>query len=102
MEAMAEPSTGLVSGVRRLSQEALDARVRPASEKRQGTKSRGVGTPSAPRVLWGFSGGVGLGEVGSDCPPPSPCLEGWVWVAGGTSGAGVAEEGWRCDDGTID
>ena len=37
---------------------------RPASEKRQGTKSRQVGAPSVPRALWGFSRGVRLGEVG--------------------------------------
>jgi hypothetical protein len=36
---------------------------RPASEKRQGTKSPEVGAPSVPRGLWGFSRGR-LGEVG--------------------------------------
>ena len=37
---------------------------RPASEKRQGTKSREVRAPSVPRALWGFSRGVRLGEAG--------------------------------------
>ena len=49
--------------------EALDALGRPASEKRQGTKSREVGAPSVPRALWGFSGGVRLGEVGQSARP---------------------------------
>jgi hypothetical protein len=42
---------------------------RPASEKRQGTKSREAGAPSVPRALWGFSRGVRLSEVGSKHPP---------------------------------
>jgi hypothetical protein len=31
---------------------------RPASEKRQGTKSRWVEHPEVPRALWGFGHGV--------------------------------------------
>jgi len=30
--------------------------MRPASEKRQGTKSRWVGHPALERALWGFGG----------------------------------------------
>src|SRR6266478_3720267 len=42
---------------------------RPASKKRQGTKSREVGAPSVPRALWGFNRGVRLGEVGQSARP---------------------------------
>jgi hypothetical protein len=42
---------------------------RPASKKRQGTKSREVGAPSVPRALWGFSCGVRLGEAGQSTRP---------------------------------
>ena len=42
---------------------------RPASEKRQGMKSREVGAPSVPRALWGFSRGVRSGEVGQSARP---------------------------------
>ena len=34
----------------------------PASEKRQGRKSRDVGT-DGQRALWGFDAGVSVGEV---------------------------------------
>ena len=64
------------------SDEALDALVRPGSEKRQGTKSREGGAPSVPQALWGFGRGVRLDEVGSRRPPQSLCLAGWVWVTG--------------------
>jgi hypothetical protein len=37
---------------------------RPASEKRQGTKSREVGAPSVPPPRWGFGRGVRLDEAG--------------------------------------
>jgi hypothetical protein len=40
----------------------IDALVRPASEKRQGTKSRRVGQPAVPLALWGFGRGVRAGE----------------------------------------
>jgi hypothetical protein len=69
---------------------------RPASEKRQGTKSRGSGAPVVPRALWGFSRGVRLGRVGRNCPPRWLCLPGEVWMTGGTRGAGAAEENWQC------
>jgi hypothetical protein len=69
---------------------------RPASEKRQGTKSRGSGAPVMPRALWGFSRGVRLGRVGRNCPPRWLCLPGEVWMTGGTRGAGGAEENWQC------
>jgi hypothetical protein len=36
---------------------------RPASEKRQGTKSRWVGHPSVPRALWGFGRVVRASEI---------------------------------------
>ena len=32
--------------------EGIHALLRPASEKRQGTKSREVGAPVVPRALW--------------------------------------------------
>jgi hypothetical protein len=40
----------------------IDALGRPASEKRQGTKSRRVGHPAVPLALWGFGRGVRAGE----------------------------------------
>jgi len=40
----------------------IDALGRPASEKRQGTKSRRVGHPAGPLALWGFGRGVRAGE----------------------------------------
>jgi hypothetical protein len=43
---------------------AFDTLGRLASEKRQSTKSRGVEAPSVPLVIWGFSLGGSLGEVG--------------------------------------
>ena len=46
----------------RRQRRALRTFGRPASEKRQGTKSREVGHRRCPRALWGFSRGVGLGE----------------------------------------
>ena len=36
---------------------------RPASEKRQGTKSRWVGHPEVPRALWGFGRVVRASEI---------------------------------------
>jgi len=69
--------------------EALDALGRPASEKRQGTKSREVGAPSVPRALWGFSGGVRLGEVGQSARPN--------WLPGRMGvGDGPDERSGRC------
>jgi hypothetical protein len=44
--------------------EAIHALGRPASEKRQGTKSRRVGHPAVPLALWGFGRGVRVGEAG--------------------------------------
>ncbi len=44
--------------------EALHTLMRPASEKRQGTKSRRVGHPAVPLALWGFGSGVRVGEAG--------------------------------------
>jgi len=37
---------------------------RPASEKRQGTKSRWVGHPRVPRALWGFGWVEGAAGIG--------------------------------------
>jgi hypothetical protein len=42
--------------------------LRPASEKRQGTKSRKVAV-AVQRALWGFGRGVGLEEIGSNLMP---------------------------------
>ena len=53
----------------------------------------GESAPSVPRALWGFSRGVRLGEVGSERPPQSLCLAGWVWVTG------VNERSGRCPTG---
>src|SRR5215472_11841237 len=58
----------------------------------------GKWAPSAPWALWGFSRGVRLGKVGSNCPWPSHCFAGWVWTTGG---AGVAEADWQCHCGPI-
>jgi hypothetical protein len=47
--------------------ESLHVRWRPASEKRQGTKSRWVGHPEVRRALWDLGGWcVPLGFDGSD------------------------------------
>src|SRR5215813_7509539 len=73
---------------------------RPASEKRQGAKSREVGAPSVPRALWGFSRGVRLGEAGRSTRQ-FLCLAGWVWLTGRISAAGVAGQCWRCHCGPI-
>jgi hypothetical protein len=58
----------------------IHALERPASEKRQGTKSRGVGHPAAPLRLWGFGVGEGVGEGEPRPPTPSPWLKAWAWV----------------------
>src|SRR6516225_10189985 len=58
----------------------------------------GEWAPSVPRALWGFSRGVRLGKVGSNCRWPSHCLAGWVWTTGGAS---VAEADWQCNSGPI-
>jgi DNA-binding transcriptional LysR family regulator len=42
---------------------ALHALMRPASEKRQGTKSRWVGHPAGQRALWGFGRVVGARAI---------------------------------------
>src|SRR6266446_6470377 len=42
------------AGFRTPARRALHALMRPASEKRQGTKSRWVGHPAGQRALWGF------------------------------------------------
>jgi hypothetical protein len=42
----------------------IKALLRPASEKRQGTKSREVGG-AVQRTLWGFGRGVRLEEIGT-------------------------------------
>ena len=73
---------------------------RPASEKRQGTKSRGGEALSVPPALWGFGRGVKLSEIGSSCPP-SRCAGGWVWVTVGRSGGGVAGGDWRRETGPL-
>ena len=44
--------------------EAIDALMRPAAEKRQGTKSRKVIHPMVQRALWGFDLGVSCEEAG--------------------------------------
>src|SRR4249920_2949267 len=54
----------------------IHALERPASEKRQGTKSRGVGAPTVPRTLWGFRRGFWLAEVGAVRSARSLELEG--------------------------
>ena len=54
-----------------------------------------------PWALWGFSRGVRQGEVGTNCPPPSLCLAGWVLVTRGTTEVGIAEQDWRCDCGAV-
>jgi hypothetical protein len=41
--------------------EPIHALLRPASEKRQGTKESGA--LAVQRVLWGFGRGVGLEEI---------------------------------------
>ena len=52
---------------------ALDALGQPASEKRQGTKSREVGAPSVPQALWGFGRRqVGRGWVKAPTPIALP------------------------------
>jgi len=43
--------------------ERFHALLRPASKKRQGTKSRDV-YGAVPRALWGFCRGFGLAEAG--------------------------------------
>jgi hypothetical protein len=60
--------------------EPIDALRRPASEKRQGTKSRLGGAAAVPRALWGFDRGVGLGEVCAKRSARSLWLEEWVRV----------------------
>ena len=63
----------------RQTQGPSHALERPASEKRQGTKSRGVGHP-ANAGLWGFGVSASVGEDEPRPPPPSPWLEAWAWV----------------------
>ena len=51
----------------RRDDEAIPALMRPAAEKRQGTKSREVGYGAGQRALWGFDAGAdldGAGDVG--------------------------------------
>jgi hypothetical protein len=74
---------------------------RPASEKRQGTKSREGGALSVPPALWGFGRGVRLGEVGSNWPLQSLCLKRPVWVTGGTRAAGAAGGEWSREIGPL-
>jgi len=47
---------------------------RPASEKRQGAKSRWVGHPSVRRALWGFRGGLKRGGFEANRQ------RGWNWI----------------------
>ena len=61
----------------------------------------GVGTVGAAGLYGDLAAASGLGGVGLHRPPRSLCLEGWVWVTGGTSAAGVGGRGWRCDCGPI-
>src|ERR1700732_3008430 len=59
----------------------IHALERPASEKRQGTKSRGSGAAGGgARALWGFDVGESAGEVEPRPPTPSPWLEAWSFV----------------------
>ena len=60
--------------------EPIHALLRPASEKRQGTKARKVGHLPVQRALWGFGRGVGLEEIGSKWSTRSLGLEAWVCV----------------------
>ena len=80
--AMTRPATGSETGVGKAPRHEI----------------AGEWAPSVPRGLWGFSRGVRLGKVGSNCPRPSRCLAGWVWTTGG---AGVAEADWQCHHGPI-
>src|ERR1700676_4039543 len=50
---------------------------RPASKKRQGTKSREVCEQRVPRALWGFCRGFRLVEAGLKRLPQSACREAW-------------------------
>src|SRR6266481_5514033 len=54
MAAVRMIALGLCAGFRTPARRALHALMRPASEKRQGTKSRCVGHPAWQRALWGF------------------------------------------------
>jgi hypothetical protein len=56
--------TALAQVFGRRVDEPIHALLRPASEKRQGTKSRKVAV-AVQRALWGFGRGVGLEEIGS-------------------------------------
>jgi hypothetical protein len=57
--------------------EAIHALRWPASEKRQGTKSRDVCGQRVPRALWGFCRGFRLAEAGLKRVPRSACREAW-------------------------
>ena len=60
----------------------IDALMRPASEKRQGTKSRKVVHPTVQRTLWGFGRDVTRGEDGPKRTIWSLFCKAWVFVAG--------------------
>jgi hypothetical protein len=62
--------------------EPIHARRRPASEKRQGTKSRWVGALAVPRALWGIERGVGLKENEAKRSSPRLWPKAWGVLAG--------------------
>ena len=59
---------------------AIDALLRPASGKRQGTKSRSVMHPTVQRALWGFGFGVRREGVGRKRTLGSLCIKASVLV----------------------
>jgi hypothetical protein len=57
----------------------IHALLRPASEKRQGTKSRNVG-PAVQRALWGFSHESWRVELGLKRLPRMACGKVWSYA----------------------
>src|SRR5262249_55410952 len=67
----------------------------PASEKRQGTKSRGSRLRRCRGLYGDLATASGWARSDRKCLRLSLCCEGRVWVTGGTSDAGGSEEDWR-------
>ena len=67
------------AGFRSPGSRTIHAPERSATEKRQGTKSRDVGT-AMQRALWGFGAGVSVGEVEPRLAMWSRWFESWACV----------------------
>src|ERR1700681_4223562 len=75
----------------------INALLRPASKKRQGTKSREVCAGAVPRALLGVCRGLGLAVVSLKWSPRLACGEPWSHASVCSSNLRVTRQDWSRD-----